>query len=51
MSKFLNDQPIGSIGVNVGCGDGKYLDVNPNVFIIGSDRSNGLIKCAHEINN
>lgn len=50
MTKFLNEQPIGSIGIDVGCGNGKYLNVNPNIFIIGSDRSDGLIKCAHEIN-
>lgn len=50
VTKFLNEQPIGSIGIDVGCGNGKYLNVNPNIFIIGSDRSDGLIKCAHEIN-
>ena len=50
VTKFLKDQPIGSIGIDVGCGNGKYLNVNPNIFIIGSDRSDGLIKCAHEIN-
>ncbi|CAL9737802.1 tRNA (carboxymethyluridine(34)-5-O)-methyltransferase [Monosporozyma servazzii] len=51
VTKFLNDQTMGSIGIDVGCGNGKYLNVNPNVFIIGSDRSDGLISCAHDINN
>lgn len=35
---FLRKLPVGSIGLDVGCGNGKYLAVNPNVFIIGSDR-------------
>jgi tRNA (uracil-5-)-methyltransferase TRM9 len=30
----------------VGCGNGKNLDVNPNLCIIGSDRSESLIKIA-----
>lgn len=51
VTKFLNDQTMGSIGIDVGCGNGKYLNINPDVFIIGSDRSDGLISCAHEINN
>lgn len=51
VTKFLHDQSMGSVGIDVGCGNGKYLSVNPNVFIIGSDRSDGLISCAHDINN
>lgn len=39
MEKFLCDLPIGAIGLDVGCGNGKYLTVNPDVFIVGSDRS------------
>jgi tRNA (uracil-5-)-methyltransferase TRM9 len=31
--------PAGSVGLDIGCGNGKYLTVNPNVYIIGSDRS------------
>ncbi|QLG72801.1 hypothetical protein HG535_0D05100 [Zygotorulaspora mrakii] len=46
---FLNKRSVGSIGIDVGCGNGKYLKINPNVFIIGSDRSSGLIQCAHSI--
>lgn len=49
VTKFLLGQAVGSIGIDVGCGNGKYLNVNPNVFIIGSDRSSGLIQCANEI--
>lgn len=51
VTKFLNDQTMGSIGIDVGCGNGKYLNVNPDVFIVGSDRSDGLISCAHDINS
>ncbi|CAR24780.1 Trm9 [Lachancea thermotolerans] len=49
VTRFLNQQEMGSIGIDVGCGNGKYLNVNPNVFIIGSDRSSGLIECAHAL--
>lgn len=49
VTKFLLDQAVGSVGIDVGCGNGKYLNVNPNVFLIGSDRSSGLIECAREI--
>lgn len=36
----------GSIGLDIGCGNGKYLAVNPAVFIVGSDRSPSLTKIA-----
>lgn len=32
--------------MDIGCGNGKYLLVNPDVFIVGSDRSPSLIKFA-----
>jgi tRNA (uracil-5-)-methyltransferase TRM9 len=43
VESFLNDLDIGSIGADVGCGNGKYLGVNPNVAVLGSDRSNVLL--------
>ncbi|AAS52101.2 ADR181Wp [Eremothecium gossypii ATCC 10895] len=46
---FLKAQACGSVGLDVGCGNGKYLGVNPGVFLIGSDRSEGLIGCAQSI--
>lgn len=49
VTEFLNNQITGSIGIDVGCGNGKYLGINPNIFIIGSDRSSGLIGCAHDL--
>lgn len=51
VTKFLQEQAVGSVGIDVGCGNGKYLDVNPNIFILGSDRSSGLIQCAHQIDS
>ncbi|CAI2174739.1 19361_t:CDS:2 [Funneliformis geosporum] len=44
VEEFLKELEIGSIGVDVGCGNGKYLGVNRNVYIIGADRSSSLIE-------
>ena len=41
---FLNRRPDGSIGIDVGCGNGKYLSINPRIFIVASDRSLNLVK-------
>ncbi|CAO3641606.1 unnamed protein product [Mucor hiemalis] len=38
----------GSLGADVGCGNGKYIGVNPNLMILGSDRSSNLIKIVHD---
>ncbi|KAH0602308.1 uncharacterized protein H6S33_011282 [Morchella sextelata] len=46
---FLKGLPIGSIGLDLGCGNGKYLTVNENVFMIGSDRSTALVRIAHDL--
>ena len=46
VSEFLLSIPSGSIGLDVGCGNGKYLLVNPNVHIIASDRSSELVTIA-----
>lgn len=35
---FLSSLKPGSLGADVGCGNGKYIGVNPNVLILGSDR-------------
>ncbi|AMD21641.1 HFL215Wp [Eremothecium sinecaudum] len=51
VEEFLKQRNTGSIGIDVGCGNGKYLGVNPDIFIIGSDRSDGLISCAKNINS
>lgn len=38
VERFLLEQEDGSVGLDVGCGNGKYLGVNRKVFIVGSDR-------------
>lgn len=48
VERFLNGLPNGSIGLDVGCGNGKYLTINPNVFIVASDRSRNLVRIASQ---
>ena len=48
VERFLKDLAPGSIGLDIGCGNGKYLAVNPNVFIIASDRSTNLVRIASQ---
>lgn len=45
---FLLSRQAGSIGLDIGCGNGKYLGINPAVYLIGSDRSEGLTGIAKE---
>ncbi|KAK4115554.1 S-adenosyl-L-methionine-dependent methyltransferase [Canariomyces notabilis] len=46
VASFLRAQPPGAVGFDVGCGNGKYLGLNPTVFMVGSDRSPSLIALA-----
>lgn len=46
VAAFLDRQPPGSVGLDVGCGNGKYLSVNPAVHLLGSDRSPALVDLA-----
>ena len=48
VERFLKDRAPGSIGVDIGCGNGKYLAVNPDIFIVASDRSVNLVKIASQ---
>ncbi|KAI5787108.1 S-adenosyl-L-methionine-dependent methyltransferase [Geopyxis carbonaria] len=48
VDRFLKERPPGSVGLDVGCGNGKYLTVNPDIYIIGSDRSSNLIRIAYD---
>ncbi|KAK5122776.1 hypothetical protein LTR85_003691 [Meristemomyces frigidus] len=48
IERFLKDLPVGSVGLDIGCGNGKYLAVNPHIFIVGSDRSNNLVEIASQ---
>ena len=53
VASFLSSLPAGSLVLDAGCGNGKYLGFNPNCFSIGCDISAPLIKiCAdrgHEV--
>ncbi|KAF9360525.1 tRNA methyltransferase, has a role in tRNA modification [Mortierella sp. AD094] len=48
VEEFLLTMPPGYIGADVGCGNGKYIGVNPNLFVVGSDRSSNLISICGE---
>ncbi|KAL8712847.1 MAG: hypothetical protein Q9220_003055 [cf. Caloplaca sp. 1 TL-2023] len=48
VQRFLQEVPSGSVGLDVGCGNGKYLNVNPNIFIVASDRSRNLAQIANQ---
>lgn len=48
VESFLQSLPLGSIGLDIGCGNGKYLAVNKDIFIVGSDRSSNLIQIAKQ---
>jgi tRNA (uracil-5-)-methyltransferase TRM9 len=44
---FLKNLEQGSIGADVGCGNGKYLGVNKQVCMLGSDMyANISVRCA-----
>ncbi|XP_024174781.1 tRNA (carboxymethyluridine(34)-5-O)-methyltransferase isoform X2 [Rosa chinensis] len=53
VANFLSSLPAGTLVLDAGCGNGKYLGFNPNCFSIGCDISAPLIKiCAdrgHEV--
>ncbi|KAK5045001.1 hypothetical protein LTR84_010149 [Exophiala bonariae] len=48
VDEFLKTLPPGSVGLDVGCGNGKYLAVNNSVFIVASDRSRALVQIARQ---
>ncbi|ROT40282.1 S-adenosyl-L-methionine-dependent methyltransferase [Sodiomyces alkalinus F11] len=48
VADFLASLPPGSVGLDVGCGNGKYLAVNPSLWLMGSDRSANLVSLARE---
>ncbi|KAL6116236.1 alkbh8 [Pungitius sinensis] len=44
---FLSTLPAGGVLADVGCGNGKYLGLNPEVMAVGCDRSSALVQiCA-----
>ncbi|RDW71383.1 putative tRNA (uracil-5-)-methyltransferase TRM9 [Coleophoma cylindrospora] len=48
VKQFMQSLTPGSVGLDVGCGNGKYLAVNHDVFIVASDRSSNLVKIASQ---
>jgi alkylated DNA repair protein alkB family protein 8 len=48
IARFLRDLPKGSLVADVGCGNGKYLGINQDIFKTGSDRSFNLAAIAKE---
>lgn len=49
VSSFLAAQPPGSVGLDVGCGNGKNMGVNRDVLILGCDRSRALAALARDL--
>ncbi|XP_035239619.1 alkylated DNA repair protein alkB homolog 8 [Anguilla anguilla] len=44
---FLRSLPAGAVLADVGCGNGKYLGINPDLWAMGCDRSHSLVQiCA-----
>jgi len=48
IAEFLRGQSVGSLVADVGCGNGKYLGINENIFKTGSDRSVNLAAICKE---
>ncbi|XP_014444264.2 alkylated DNA repair protein alkB homolog 8 isoform X2 [Tupaia chinensis] len=46
--KFLKALPSGSIVADIGCGNGKYLGVNKDLYMVGCDRSQNLVDICRE---
>ena len=38
---FISSLPAGAVVADVGCGNGKYFGVRRDIFVLGSDRSQG----------
>ncbi|XP_045930473.1 alkylated DNA repair protein alkB homolog 8 isoform X1 [Micropterus dolomieu] len=45
---FLSSLPPGGVLADVGCGNGKYLGVNPEVIAVGCDHSSALVQICAE---
>uniref|UniRef100_A0A2K6G4V6 tRNA (carboxymethyluridine(34)-5-O)-methyltransferase ALKBH8 n=1 Tax=Propithecus coquereli TaxID=379532 RepID=A0A2K6G4V6_PROCO len=46
--EFLKALPSGSIVADIGCGNGKYLGINKELYMIGCDRSQNLVHICRE---
>ncbi len=50
VAEFLNSLENDSYVLDIGCGNGKYLSVNENLKMFGTDRSGNLLSIAKEKN-
>ena len=50
VAEFLNSLEKNSLVIDIGCGNGKYLGVNENLLMFGTDRSANLLSIAKEKN-
>ena len=50
VAEFLNSLEKDSYVLDIGCGNGKYLSVNENLKMFGTDRSGNLLSIAKEKN-
>ncbi|KAI4301602.1 hypothetical protein L6164_034864 [Bauhinia variegata] len=48
VAAFLSSLPRGSLVLDAGCGNGKYLGLNPDCYFIGCDISPSLIKICND---
>ncbi|XP_043928540.1 alkylated DNA repair protein alkB homolog 8 [Protopterus annectens] len=48
IATFLKSLPQGAIVADIGCGNGKYLAVNPTLYMVGCDRSKNLVDICGE---
>ncbi|XP_048199730.1 alkylated DNA repair protein alkB homolog 8 [Perognathus longimembris pacificus] len=46
--EFLKALPSGSVVADIGCGNGKYLGINKELYMIGCDRSENLVAICRE---
>ncbi|PRP79913.1 prolyl endopeptidase-like [Planoprotostelium fungivorum] len=43
---FIKHQPLNTFGIDVGCGNGRHMILNPNIQMVGCDVSTGLVDFA-----
>ncbi|XP_027568546.2 alkylated DNA repair protein alkB homolog 8 isoform X2 [Pipra filicauda] len=46
--EFLRSLPTGSIVADIGCGNGKYLGISEDLYMVGCDRSKNLVDICGE---
>lgn len=48
VEQFLQSLPSGSLVLDVGCGNGRFMCANPSLIFIGTDRSINLLNICHQ---